>query len=65
MDMSNKVLHIDLDKWTTQQIRAEQHINTKTGKVGCSIQYINRLAGEGRIKTLPIPELNLVLVEKQ
>ena len=53
--MSN-VITIDLDKWTTQAQRAKAK--------GCSIQYINRLSKQGKIASLNIPQLNIVLVEK-
>lgn len=47
---------IDLNKWTTQQKLATER--------GCSIQYINRLIKQGKIKCLRLDEIGLVLVEK-
>ncbi len=56
---------IDTDKWTTQQVKADNYIKQGNNSgVGVSIQYINRLIKEGKLKSLPIPELNLVLVER-
>lgn len=58
----NNTIIIDLDKWTTQAIKAANYAS-KNGK-GCSIQYINRLISEGKLQALRIEKLNLVLVEK-
>ncbi len=54
---------IDTDKWITQQIKAETYIKHNGGQ-GVSIQYISKLIRTGKLKSLPIPELNLVLVER-
>ena len=56
MDKPNKILTIDLDKWTTQQKKA-------TAK-GCSIQYINKLIRTGKLQSLRLDAINIVLVEK-
>lgn len=53
---------IDTDKWTTQQQKAANWIG-KSGKP-VSIQYISKLINKGKLKSYPIPEINLVLVEK-
>lgn len=63
--MTNDIVSIDLNKWTTQQLAAMHHINAKTGKQGCSIQYISKCIKNGKIESYPIPELNLVLVERR
>jgi hypothetical protein len=47
---------IDTDKWTTQADKAKSK--------GCSIQYINKLIKQGKIASLPLPVIGLVLVEK-
>ena len=47
---------IDTDKWTTQADKAKQK--------GCSIQYINKLIKQGKINSLPLPAIGLVLVER-
>lgn len=47
---------IDTDKWITQADKAKQK--------GCSIQYINKLIKQGKINSLPLPIIGLVLVEK-
>lgn len=54
---------IDTDKWTTQQLKADNTIGKKTGKP-VSIQYISKLIKKGSIKSLPLPQLGIVLVEK-
>jgi len=47
---------IDTDKWITQADKAKAK--------GCSIQYINKLIKQGKIASLPLPVIGLVLVEK-
>jgi len=47
---------IDTDKWITQAEKAKIK--------GCSIQYINKLIKQGKINSLPLPVIGLVLVEK-
>jgi hypothetical protein len=47
---------IDLNVWCSQVDKAKAK--------GCSIQYINKLIRENKLKALRIPELNLVLVER-
>lgn len=47
---------IDTDKWTTQAHKAKVK--------GCSIQYINKLIKQGKLLSLPLPIIGLVLVEK-
>ena len=54
---------IDTDKWTTQQDKANNWIG-KSGKP-VSVQYISKLIKKGKLKSYPIPEINLVLVERQ
>lgn len=54
---------IDTDKWTTQQDKANNYQKAKGG-TGVSIQYISKLINKGKLKSYPIPEINLVLVEK-
>lgn len=62
MKDSKHIIKIDLSKWETQQDAA----NKRIGKHGrpVSIQYISKLVKNKKINSLPIPELNLVLVEK-
>ena len=50
------ILTIDLDKWTTQVDKAKER--------KCSIQYINKLIKEGKLQSLPLPIIGLVLVER-
>lgn len=54
---------IDTDKWTTQQEKANSYTKAKGG-TGVSIQYISKLVKNGKLKSFPITELNLVLVER-
>lgn len=54
---------IDIDKWTTQQKKAESYTKAKGGK-GVSIQYISKLIKQGKLESKPIEELGLVLVER-
>lgn len=54
---------IDTDKWTTQLDKAVNYPKAKGG-TGVSIQYISKLIKEGKLKSFPLPELNLVLVER-
>lgn len=63
MRKGNKII-IDLDKWTTQVDKASSHYNSKTGKTGCSVEYICKLVRNGKLRSLKIHELNLHLVEK-
>lgn len=53
---------IDTDKWTTQQQKA----NSVIGKNGntVSVQYISKLIKNGKLKSLPINEIGIVLVER-
>lgn len=53
---------IDTDKWTTQQNKASNWIG-KSGKP-VSVQYISKLINKGALKSLPIPQIGIVLVEK-
>lgn len=53
---------IDLNKWTTQQQKAAGWIG-KSGKP-VSVQYISKLVNSNKIKSFPIPELGIVLVER-
>jgi hypothetical protein len=56
------IITIDLEKWETQQDAASKRIG-KYGKP-VSIQYISKLVKTNKINSFPIPQLNLVLVEK-
>lgn len=53
---------IDTDKWTTQQLKAANWIG-KSGKP-VSIQYISKLIYQGKLKSLRLDGIGLVLVEK-
>lgn len=50
---------IDLTKWQTQANRAANHNGKKV-----SIQYINKLIRQGKLHSLPLPQIGIVLVEK-
>lgn len=54
--MANNLIIIDTNKWTTQADKAKQK--------GCSIQYVNKLIKQGKLLSLPLPVIGLVLVEK-
>ena len=54
--MANNMIIIDTNKWTTQADKAKQK--------GCSIQYINKLIKQGKLLSLPLPVIGVVLVEK-
>jgi hypothetical protein len=56
-------LTIDLDKWQTQQQKAEC-TPKKDGTGNISVQYVSKLIRLGKLKSLPIPELKIVLVER-
>lgn len=59
---ASNIIRIDLNKWTTQAQKARTY-QGKNG-TGCSTEYISKLIKHNKIKTLRIPELNIVLVEK-
>ena len=52
----NNHITIDLDLWTTQVRKARER--------GVSIQYINKLIRLGKLRSLKIDEIGVVLVEK-
>lgn len=52
----NNHITIDLDLWTTQVSKARER--------GVSIQYINKLIRLGKLRSLKIDEIGVVLVEK-
>lgn len=54
---------IDTDKWTTQQIKAVNYVKAD-GQTGVSIQYISKLIKEGKLKSLRLDAINIVLVER-
>lgn len=51
-----KIITIDLSKWMTQIDKANEK--------GCKPQYISELIRKGKVKSWPIPELGLHLVER-
>jgi len=53
---------IDTDKWTTQQQKANSVIGKNGNSV--SVQYISKLIKKGKLKSLPINEIGIVLVER-
>lgn len=53
-------IRIDLDKWTTQTLKAKAY----NGGKGCSVEYICKLVKSGKLKSWKIQELGLNLVEK-
>ena len=55
---------IDTDKWITQQEKATNYVKADNGGIGVSVQYINKLINKGKLKSLPIPEIGIVLVER-
>ncbi len=55
MAKNNNVI-IDLSLWTTQANKARER--------GVSIQYINKLIRLGKLASLKIEEIGVVLVEK-
>ena len=54
---NNNIIIIDPNKWITQAEKAKQR--------GCSIQYINKLIRLNKLVSYPIPQIGIVLVEKQ
>jgi hypothetical protein len=60
--MANNLI-IDLDKWTTQQDKANNYIK-QDGSKGVSIQYISKLINKGKIGSLRLDQLGIVLVAK-
>jgi len=55
MSKSNTI-QIDLDKWMTQQQKANER--------KCSVQYINKLIRQGKLNSLRLDAINIVLVER-
>ena len=53
---------IDTSIWTTQQIKAKNTIGKNGNNV--SIQYISKLIKLGKLKSLRLDEIGIVLVEK-
>ena len=53
---------IDTSKWVTQQQKAKNTIG-KSGKP-VTVQYISKLINQGKLKSFPLPQINIVLVEK-
>jgi hypothetical protein len=53
---NSHIVIIDLGTWTTQANKAKDK--------GCSIQYINKLIHQGKLKSKRIDELGIVLVER-
>lgn len=56
------IITIDTDKWITQQEKANNWIG-KSGKP-VSIQYISRLVNKGKLKSLRLDKIGIVLVER-
>lgn len=54
--MSDRIVTINLDEWTSQAQYAEER--------GVSIQYINKLIRTGVLEKMEIRELRLVLVKR-
>lgn len=56
MAKKDNTIVIDLGKWMTQIEKAKEK--------GCKPQYISELIKKGKLKSWPIPELGLHLVER-
>lgn len=61
--MASNILHIDLNKWQTQQ-QAASSWTKQDGSTGVSIQYISKLVKSGKIESLRLDEIGIVLVKK-
>ena len=61
--MSKDILQIDLTKWQTQQ-QAAISWTKQDGSTGVSIQYISKLIKQGKIESLRLDEIGIVLVKK-
>jgi transcriptional antiterminator Rof (Rho-off) len=61
--MAKNTIIIDLDKWTTQTNKAANTIGKQSG-LPVSVEYISKLIRLNKLKSLPLPQIGIVLVEK-
>lgn len=60
--MKQRVIIIDLNKWTTPTDKAANTIGRKGNPV--SVEYICKLIRQGKLESKRIEELNLTLVKR-
>ena len=60
--MEQRIITIDLNKWTTQVDKARNTIGKSGDPV--SVEYISKLIRVGKLKSKYIKELGITLVER-